>query len=302
VSAPVLRVCLLLLLPVALVEAAWAGEPRPQRAPVVARPEPLPRVVSLNPSITSTLLALDAREALVGVDDYSAVVEPSVGELPRVGGLFNPSLEAIVGLAPDFVALVPSAQQRSLVARLTALEIPVLELANITLPQLLDSIATLGARVGRGAEADRRVAAIERAFADAERAAASRERIPAVLVLQRDPVYVVGAGSFLDRMLGAVGVENLGAVFDDPYPRVGVEWLIARAPQLLLDASEDPEEARAHWARWPSIPAVASGRVVTLAASEVTLPGPYIDRALHSLARAVDAARDPASAQVGVGP
>jgi iron complex transport system substrate-binding protein len=273
-------------------------------APAAWADESLPRVVSLNPSITSTLLALDARGALVGIDDYSAVVEPLVADLPRVGGLFNPSLEAIVGLAPDFVALVPSAQQRSLVERLTALEVEVLVLANITLPELLDSITTLGARIGRPLEAGRRVAAIERAFAEVEAAAASRSRIRAVLVLQRDPVYLVGAGSFIDTMLRAVGVDNLGAVFDDPYPRVGVEWLIARAPELLLDASDDPEPANTHWARWPSIPAVAAGRVVAVTASEVTLPGPYIDRALRSLARDVSEAkgRGAASAPVEVEP
>ena len=36
----------------------------------------LPRVVSLNPSLTAILLALDARPALVGVDDYSARAQP----------------------------------------------------------------------------------------------------------------------------------------------------------------------------------------------------------------------------------
>jgi iron complex transport system substrate-binding protein/vitamin B12 transport system substrate-binding protein len=106
-------------------------------------------------------------------------------------------------------------------------------------------------------------------------------------------VYLVGAGSFLDAMLRAVGVENLGAVFADPYPRVGVEWLIARAPQLVLDASESAEAAADYWARWPSIPAVASGRVVAIPASEVTLPGPHIDRALRSLARAVHGREPP---------
>jgi iron complex transport system substrate-binding protein len=266
-----------------LVCSARAEPPAPVDAPTGAAL----RAVSLNPSITSILLALGAREALVGVDDYSAVVEPSVAGLPRVGGLFNPSLEAIVALAPDFVALVPSAQQRSLVERLEGLEIEVLVSHNITLAELLASIETLGERVDRLAAARRRVAAIEAAFAEVERAASSRERVPAVLILQRDPVYLVGGGSFLDAMLRAVGVENLGAVFADPYPRVGVEWLIDRAPELLLDASEGPERASHHWARWPSIPAVAAGRVVTVSAAEVTLPGPHLDRALRSLARAV---------------
>jgi iron complex transport system substrate-binding protein len=250
-------------------------------------PAPWPRVVSLNPSLTEILLALGARPALVGVDDYSAKASPEVAELPRVGGLFDPSLEAIVALEPDLVALVPSAEQRDLRARLEALGIPVLALENHTLTQLLTSIETLGARVGRSAPARERVVAIHRALADAEHAARGRARVRAVLVLQREPLFLVGRGSYLDSLLTAAGADNAAAGFPDAYPRVDLEWLIAAAPELILDASEDPEPAQAYWRRWPSLPAVAAGRVVTLVASEVTLPGPHLERALAILARAV---------------
>src|SRR5262245_42468166 len=93
-----------LVLTALLVAAAAAAAP--------PAPAPAKRVVSLNPSLTATLIALDASALLVGVDDYSARQQPSVRELPAVGGLFNPSLEAIVALAPDLVVLVPGAQQR----------------------------------------------------------------------------------------------------------------------------------------------------------------------------------------------
>jgi ABC-type Fe3+-hydroxamate transport system substrate-binding protein len=256
-----------------------------------AEPAPWPRVVSLNPSLTEILLALDARPALVGVDDYSARASHEVADLPRVGGLFDPSLEAIVALEPDVVALVPSAEQRDLRARLEALGVEVLVLENHTLAQLLASIETLGARVGRAEPARERVAAIRSALADAERAARGRPRVRAVLVLQRDPLFLVGRGSYLDSLLSAAGADNLAAAFPDAYPRIDVEWLIAAAPALILDASEDPEPALTHWQRWPSLPAVATGRVVPLVAAEVTLPGPHLERALAILAEAVAGTR-----------
>ena len=58
------------------------------------------RLVSLNPSLTAIALSLGAGDALVGVDDFSARQQPAVAERPRVGGLWNPSLEAVVALAP----------------------------------------------------------------------------------------------------------------------------------------------------------------------------------------------------------
>ena len=60
-------------------------------------------VMVLSIFLTAILIALGEGERLVGVDDFSARQIPSVAELPRVGGLFNPSLEAVVALEPDLV-------------------------------------------------------------------------------------------------------------------------------------------------------------------------------------------------------
>jgi iron complex transport system substrate-binding protein len=253
----------------------------------------LPRVVSLNPSLTAIVIALDARAALVGIDDYSARANPEVAALPRVGGLFDPSLEAIVALEPDLVVLVPSAEQRDLRARLEALGCEVLALENITLEQGLASIEALGARVGRVEAARERVAAIRRAFAEAARATGARPPVRAVLVLQREPLFVVGSGSYLDEMLRAAGARNLAAEFGEAYPRLDVEWLIAAAPDLILDASDEALPPQEYWSRWPSLPAVAKRRAVALPAPLVTLPGPYLDRAVEILAAAVSAAAAP---------
>ena len=241
-----------------------------------------PRVVTLSPSLTAILLALDARDAIVGVDDSSAQAEPRVRDLPRVGGLFNPSIESIVALRPSLVTLVPGAQQRDLQERLATLEIEVLALPNIGYEDVVRSIVALGDRVGRREAGRARVDAIRAAWRAAHERAGSTSRVRAVLVLQREPLYVVGRGSFLDAMLDAAGAENLAHRFDDPYPRVSLEWLIDAAPDLILDAADPASEAQSHWAHWPSIPAVAKRRVATLDRS-ITIPGPYLDRSLAEL-------------------
>jgi iron complex transport system substrate-binding protein len=252
-----------------------------------------PRVVSLNPSLTAILLALGAESALVGVDEYSAQLEPRVRALPRVGGLFNPSLEAIVALAPTTVALVPSAQQRELRERLEKLGIEVQALPNIRYEELLSSIVTLGARVGRGDAARARADAIRAEFRAACARAEHGAHVRTVFVLQREPLYVVGSGSYLDTMLECAGAENLARAFSDPYPRVSLEWLIAAAPELIVDAADPVAEVRTHWAHWPSLPAVAHGRVAAVDHA-ITIPGPYLDRSLAQLSAAVHA---PASAR-----
>lgn len=245
------------------------------------------RVVSMNPSFTRILVALGAGDALVGVDDFSAKAEPAVAALPRVGGLYSPSLESVVALRPDLVVLLPTLEQRAFQQRLAAVGLPVLALDPVRFDDVLAAIGTLGARVGRTQAANARIAAIRRTR-DAVRAAVGGRPAPrAVLVLQRDPLFVVGRGSFLDEMLVMAGARNLGAELGEPWPRASLEWLVATAPDVLLDSDSDPAPAAAYWLRWPSLPAVANGRVVAVDAGEVTLPGPDLDRALVRLARAL---------------
>ncbi len=243
------------------------------------------RIVSLNPSLTEILIALGARDVLVGVDDYSAAHSPEVADLPRVGGLFSPSLEAVVALAPDVVVLVPSAEQRDFRERLEALGVAVEVFRNVRFGEVLENIERLGAIAGREEAARRRIEASLRAREVARAATAGRARVRALLVLQRDPVFVVGRGSFIDEMLDDLRAENLARAFDDPYPRVAVEWVVAQSPDVLVDLSPDPGDALAYWSRWPSIRAVADERVVAIDAALISMPGPHLDRALEELAR-----------------
>jgi len=269
---------LFVALPAVLLAAVAQAEP-----PTTELSAQALRVVSMNPSLTSILVALEAQETLVGVEEHSLRLHPDLAALPVVGGLFNPSIEAVVSLEPDLVVLVPSAQQRDFRGRLEALGIEVLALPNITVAEILASIETLGTRVAREAQARLRVAEIRRAFAEVSAASAKRDPVPLVVVLQRDPLFVVGAGSFVDEMLVAAGARNLAAEWSEPYPRVAVEWMIAAAPDLILDASDDPVAAIDYWRRWPSIPAVANQRTLPLPLA-ATFPGPFIDRALHAMA------------------
>jgi iron complex transport system substrate-binding protein len=264
------------------------------------------RIVSLNPSLTAILLALGEGERLVGVDDYSARQIGEVAALPRVGGLFNPSLEAVVALEPDLVVLVPSAEQRAFRERVEALGVGVEAFDNHAFDEVLENIERLGALTGARDAAAVRVAAIKHARGRVERAVAKLQsdgeaggaanpreghaaKPPTIaMVLQRDPLFVVGGGNFIDTMLTIVGVRNVAAEYSESYPRVSLEWLVARSPALLVDLSpeaNDPRDTLAFWKQWPHIAAVENDRLIALDAALISMPGPALDASLLLLAR-----------------
>jgi ABC-type Fe3+-hydroxamate transport system substrate-binding protein len=249
---------------------------------------PARRVISLNPSLSAILLAIEARDVLVGVDEFTARQQPELAALPRVGGLYDPNLERVVALEPDLVVLVPSAEQRGFRERLVELGIPVLALDPVSYEDVASVVEQLGERTGHVKEAGQRASAMREMRGRVERAVAGFSAVPTLLVLQRDPLFVAGAGTFVDDMMRSVGAENLGSqvgagATGANWPRVSREWLIASAPRVLIDTSRDPEPAVTYWARWSSIPAVASGRVFHMTGKDLTLPGPWLDRSLLNL-------------------
>src|SRR5712675_1896591 len=63
---------------------------------------PPTRIVSLSPNTTETLFALGAGDRLVGRSRFCDY-PPEVRNIPSVGGYVDPSLEAILALAPHLV-------------------------------------------------------------------------------------------------------------------------------------------------------------------------------------------------------
>lgn len=264
-----------------------SGEPPPaiERAmPLDPPPPAIERMVSLNPSLTAIAIALGARDRLVGIDDYSARLEPSLAALPQVGGLHSPNLEAVVSLEPDAVVLVPSVAQHDFRTRLEGLGVRVEAFENTRFDDVLENIDRLGRMLGADDVARARIDAIESTRARAKCIGAEAGSPSVALVIQREPLYLVGRGSFMAEMLAVLGARSLGDAFSEPYPRVDVEWFVASAPDVIIDMTEDATSASEHWARFPSLPAVANGRVHSLEPGLVSLPGPDLDRALVALA------------------
>src|SRR5579863_6973364 len=108
------------------------------------------RIVSLTPSATEVVAALGATSQLVGVDDYSKY-PVEVTKLPKVGSFLQPNLEAIIRLQPSLVIVddVHATTARGLADAGVA----TVECAMHALPDVRTALRTLGARLGKIAQA-----------------------------------------------------------------------------------------------------------------------------------------------------
>ncbi|NLE87422.1 MAG: ABC transporter substrate-binding protein [Myxococcales bacterium] len=226
--------------------AAAAGDPLPGGAqgpsPEAPSPPGAPRVVSLAPAVTETLVALGAAEHLVGVSQYC---RGPLGDLPRVGSAITPHLEAIARLRPTLiVTTLVAGDQLQPLSRLA----PTRELPWLHLHEVVASIRELGALVGREREGARLADRVARTLS-----AAPPEGAPRVLLVMSygdtgsNDVWFIRRNSLHGALLHAAGGRNAVAKDVSGQPRMSVEELLRVDPELIVFVvdSEQVSEAEA---------------------------------------------------------
>lgn len=255
------------------------------------------RIVSLAPSNTEIVCALDACDRLVGVtnfDDYP----PEVADVEDVVVSAQVDVELVVAAEPDLVLaagneLTPTA----VIQQLEELGLTVMVLYPETLEEVYADIGLIGAALDEPAAADAlvremedRVEAVVEAVAGAERPRTLYEVFHA-----EGTTYTAGEGSFLASLIELAGGDP---VTGDAEGLIPAEQLVAADPQLILlgTASYDPALADASSALetvaarpgWSELSAVREGAVVPYLDDIVTTrPGPRIVDGLEALARAI---------------
>jgi len=253
------------------------------RGVTVTLPAPPQRIVSLLPSLTETVCALDACGRLVGVDNYSNW-PASVHALPRVGGLEDANVERIVALRPDVVLLAVSARVSG---RLESLGLRVVALEPKSMKDVQRVLGKMGQVLGRE---DAARSLWQRLDAGVNAAAAqlpAHARGKRVYFEVNSGPYAAGESSFIGEVLGRLGAANIVPASLGPFPKLNPEFVVRADPQLIMvgDRNAAALDTRPGWA---GIDAVRAGRICRFSAAEgdvLVRPGPRMDEAAQIMAR-----------------
>jgi ABC-type Fe3+-hydroxamate transport system substrate-binding protein len=268
------------------------------------------RVVSLVPSDTFNLAALGCAGCLVGRTDYCELPADVVAALPSVGGTKNPRIDDIVRLEPDLVLANQEENTRGDLEALAARGVRVY----VAFPKrVADGLAHLAklARIFRVAK-DPRVRELFRRGYDEHRAAKlARAHAPALRAfcpIWMQPLMTIHGDTFISDMLDLCGAFNvfadrprlyplaadLGRAAPYPpekvadrdvrYPRVTLDEVIARAPELVLlpDEPHPFSEDDAEVFRALAIPAAERGAVARTSGKDLCW---YGARSVEGMAR-----------------
>lgn len=282
-------VAALLFLPIPAVQAHYPftfTDDAGQRVTITRRPE---RIIAIGPSATEKLFAIGAGEQVVGVDEFSNY-PAEVARIPKVGSLRTPSFETIVALDPDLIFVINTSSEHR--GRLEALGYTVAHVVPTNLQAIYERIDLLGRIVDRQAEAAQVVEQMQARVADILQRVASEPEAQRPRVFHEvwgDPLMTAGPGSYIHELIELAGGVNIAADADTEWPRLSLEVVVERNPQVILTTFHNTvEELRTGMrAAWQGIDAVQNGRIHQLDEDEIARPGPRIVLGLEAVARAL---------------
>jgi iron complex transport system substrate-binding protein len=249
------------------------------------------RIVSTAPRITESLFAMGLGPRVVGVTIYCKYPEEAL-KLPKIGTLLKPDVEAIVALRPDLV--VVSDQHGHLAEQLSRLHIPSVEMQSQNLDAIYAGARAIGKAAGAVDAAERMIQGMQSQLqAIAQRTAGQPKPTVAFIVghtAGRLEGLVAGAGSsYFSDLLRYAGGINVFADVVTPYPKISLEEILSRDPDLIMELSGDTrpkqEEVLALWQSKRSLKAVRAGRVYAVESTPFLVPGPRAVEAVKQVLR-----------------
>ena len=250
---------------------------------------PAARVISLVPSATETIIALGARDRIVGRTRYD--VAPEVASVPSVGGGIDPSIEEIVALHPDLVVAWDNDKREAIRAKLGTLGIAVFSMRTQDTSDVFHGIANLGHLLGRDSTARAVTASIHATLDSVRRSVAGRDTPSVFFVVYHDPPMTTGPHTFIDELIGLAGGRSIFSDATQLWPTVSMEEIVHRNPDVVIVPRGEVADSAIALFRsrpgWRDLGAIRAGRVSTVSADLVNRPGPNIGDAARALAIAI---------------
>jgi len=246
------------------------------------------RIVSLAPSLTETVFALDLGDRLAGVSDFCDY-PPEALTRPRVGGPINPNLEQIVSLHPDVVLATRAMNRRESVEALERLGIPVYATDARTVDDVIASTRRLGRVLGAQARGESLAADMEQRLSGLARRLAGRPARRVFFVVWLDPIISTGPHTFLADALRRAGAKSVVTAPQD-WPQISIEEVLRQNPDYLVFSGAHPDDPQSsinslqRRPGWSSLQAVRENHFAVVS-DALDRPAPRMLDAIEDLAR-----------------
>lgn len=246
------------------------------------------RVISLAPSNTEILFALNAGKSVVGDTTYCDYPK-AAKNITKVGGFTDPNVEKIVELKPDIV-FGSGTLQSEFVSKLESLEIPVFLVDTKSLTEVMQNVETMGTILDKMPEAVVVTGKMRAKINDIESKLHNTKDRPLVFYeVYNEPLITAGPKTFVNDLITRAKGKNAGAAVKAEYPQFSLEKLIEMNPDVYIaveGTNWKPGNIKTR-PGWDKIDAVVNDKISIVNDDLVSRPGPRIIYGFEQIAKAI---------------
>ena len=252
------------------------------------------RIISLAPSVTEWLYAIDVGDLMVGRTEFCNYPEEAV-ELPTVGGFSASSIstETIISLEPDLV-IGGSIYQTEVINALNDAGMNAFILEPNSIDEIFDTLILLG-QVTASLENAEHVVENMRSRIDAVQAIVEtispEEHVTVFYEVWNDPYMTATDQTFIGELINMAGGVNIFGGLQEEYPSISAEEIIEKDPQVILGPSDHGDqllvEITAGREGWQNLSAVKNKRIYIINGDIVSRATPRVVDALEDIAHSL---------------
>lgn len=255
--------------------------------------KPARRIVSLAPHITESLFAAGAGKYIVGVVAYSDY-PPAAKKIKQIGSYKKLDIEAIVGLQPDLVVAWGSGNDSLQIEQLKKLGLTVYVDDPRKIQDIADAIEDYGRMVDNMREAIELAQEFRLRYRDIRQSYADRAKLRGFYQVWNKPLITINGQHLITDVMRICGVENMYADMSSLAPRIDIESVIEKDPQIIIASGmgEAKPEWLDDWRKWKNIQAVQYNNLFFIPPSIIQRHAPRVLDAAEQLCEQAETARD----------
>ena len=230
--------------------------------------KPAEKVVSAYYLSSSLLIAIGAREKVVGIEmkadtrELYKLAAPEFLELPAVGSGKGINVEETAALSPDLVVLPKKLADSA--AQFEALNIPVIVIDPETLDTFLETVEMLGKATGCEEKADEFISYYKEVMEDVSARTKDLTDKPTVYLAGSDLLRTAGKGMYQDDLITLCGgVNAAGSIEDSQWVEISAEQLLSWNPSQVYLVSYCESSKEDFAAQFGAVDAVKNDAVFT---------------------------------------
>jgi len=254
---------------------------------------PVQRIISLAPHNTENLFSAGAGGLIVGTVDSSDYPAAAL-DIPRVGNYTQFNIEAILKLKPDLIVAWASGNNMGSVQRLIDLGLPVFFSEPTDFEKIISNIERFAQISGKQQTVALELAEMRSTITALTQRYSNKPRVRVFYQVWANPLITLNGEHSVSRSIEICGGVNVFAEEPTIAPKINIEGVIAKNPQLILLAGHDMNQASGwikFWNKWPAIDAVKYQQLKPINADIMNRPTQRFLEGAQTVCGLIDAAR-----------